>query len=483
MLTNSSIESVEPIVDELSRANQILRPAESSMIKELNDVSISHETESAIRQGVPVTPDYIRNDSQAENAGHVVEHDIVMEKNIERLAESLRGVLHIARSEIIPKAKEVYEDYTNRLQHMEVDVEEPAVIVENTYHDIWSSSQLNSMIERYENTPLNAYRFETTLPMLDGEQIRQMVFTDIESLDTFIEEYLEDLPAGKLVETYRAVFVDNAIEIGRATNAMHRLDDFSDFDRNTILLTYLIAQGLERQIPDGVNVPLEDLRTYLSRMIEQSGRAVAAEIKRRQRDFRNKVLVVRTHNEDWEFGDGTRHVVIVNHDVYRAYLEEGGSKESLLGAAMSSRSVEYRDLLENAQENERHYYKHLGIHNQRVSSQIYYAKREAARLSMTKAINDLPDEQLPAPRERMHDRLLELLGNYEAKHFSDELLLIRNLIARVIYANYPNALMVLRAMDQAEADNPKLSARECALFAVIDLLARWSARQIQVEYR
>jgi len=38
-------------------------------------------------------------------------------------------------------------------------------------------------------------------------------------------------------------------------------------------------------------------------------------------------------------------------------------------------------------------------------------------------------------------------------------------------------------MDAAEQSDPEISPRECALHATIDLIARWLASQIKVNYK
>lgn len=488
MLTRSSADAVEPIVEQINNTGQKLESAEGSMLEELVHECISAGTMLDIERlcmdesdAISVGSHNLVEDSRKQNAAGYNDHDLILEQSSAQLAESMRAVLHTARNEIIPKAKEVYSDYETQLQRMEQEYESPVVIIKNSYHPIWLSSQLAALIERYENTPLNPYRFETIMPALDGAKIHELLYTGIDSLDEMIEDYVNDLPEQKVVETYRAVFVDQRLAIGKETNARHQLNEWVNGDRNTNLITYLLTQGLERNPPEDLNISLDQLRLYLARMLEQSGRAIAAELRRRERDQRNRVLVFDqsvTLRQDRP----QQHYLYVNEHVFHTYLNDGGSEEALKGALLSDSDMGYRHILDNKEQFEKAWYKHLGFHNQKVSAKMYHAKREALRQSMTKAINAIPDEELPCARQTLHNRLLEHLGVYEAKHFADELVLIRNLIARVIYARHPMSLMVLKAMDQAEADNPEFSARECALFAVIDLMARWCARQIEVRY-
>jgi hypothetical protein len=246
-------------------------------------------------------------------------------------------------------------------------------------------------------------------------------------------------------------------------------------------LCYLIANGFEEHMPDGVNAPLDELRRQLARMREQAGRAIAAELRRRTRDLQTNYLVFAVRDHDWSYSPEGRKVVFVNNDVYLKYLNEGGTVESIYGAALAGVRMDYGVLMENAEMYTKKWNKFIGLHNQRVSAQIYRTQREAARLAMAMYINEQDQENLIQPKADLHKKTVVCLGNLQPKQFEDEAVAIRTLVCDVIY-EHTNAKMVLNAMDTAELDNPDLNPRECALYATIDLLARWMAAQIEINY-
>jgi hypothetical protein len=254
-----------------------------------------------------------------------------------------------------------------------------------------------------------------------------------------------------------------------------------ELDRNDLLLVFLIASNFEEHLPEGITVDLSSLRLVLARVREQAGRAIGAEFKRRDRDRQIKNLVYRVAKYDWEYTNDGRTTVMVNNDVYKAFLEEGGSPEAIYGAVVSGGSTEYHSLVENKDLNERRWAKSAAMHAQKVAAQIYTSQREAVRVAMTKHINAQADEDLPMGKTELHQRVLTVLGKMNPKDFSDDLTAVRWVVCDVLFA-HTNVKMVLDAMDTAEIENPDMSARECALMSVIDLVARWMAAQINVKY-
>lgn len=100
---------------------------------------------------------------------------------------------------------------------------------------------------------------------------------------------------------------------------------------------------------------------------------------------------------------------------------------------------------------------------------------------MTRYINEQDEERLVRPKADLHAKTVSVLSTMQPKDFSDDLTALRRLVCEVLYA-HTNARMVLDAMDTAEMENPEMNARECALLACIDLVARWMAAQINVKY-
>jgi hypothetical protein len=481
MITSKALDSVTPIDQQLTDSGKHLTVLQGSLLDHLVKANASALTQIENRGPESEVPyQRILEDSKHKALDGEVEHDSAMAEAVELVSESVQGTLALARTEVIPASKRVLELYGQELDKLVVDAKQAVTIVPNVYHDIWAMPQLEGLVDRFINVPLNETRMGVSLPMITGAEIEVMIKTGIDSLDEEIIRWYRDQDPERAVSTYRTVFVDREVPIGRPTNAVHQVPG-SELTRNDLLLCYLIANGFEEHMPDGVNAPLEELRRQLAKMREQAGRAIAAELRRRTRDLQTNYLVFAVRDYDWSFSPDGRKVVFVNNDVYLKYLNEGGTVEAIYGAALDGARMEYNILMENAEQYTKKWNKFIGLHNQRVAAQVYRTQREAARLAMSMYINEQEQENLVQPKADLHKKTVACLGKIQPKQFEDEAVAIRTLVCDVMY-EHTNAKMVLDAMDTAELDNPDLNPRECALYATLDLLARWMAAQIEVNY-
>jgi hypothetical protein len=480
MITEKALMAISPLARQLSDAGQNLSAAAGTPLGGLVAANLSAAAYAlAGSPDSPIPTGMLLDDSKRRGPSGDIEHDEAMKELVGLASEAVLGNFHTARNVVIPTVKSVHTAYTDVLRGMEIDAKQPVSIIPNVYHDVWNSPQLQGLVDRFENVALNDAKVTVSLPMIDGASLMEMLKTGIDSFDSQIEDWFENQPVDKPLATYRKVFIDGA-PVGRQTNAIH-ITPVGELDRNDLLLVFLIASNFEEHLPEGITVDLSSLRLVLARVREQAGRAIGAEFKRRDRDRQIKNLVYRVAKYDWEYTNDGRTTVMVNNDVYKAFLEEGGSPEAIYGAVVSGGSTEYHSLVENKDLNERRWAKSAAMHAQKVAAQIYTSQREAVRVAMTKHINAQADEDLPMGKTELHQRVLTVLGKMNPKDFSDDLTAVRWVVCDVLFA-HTNVKMVLDAMDTAEIENPDMSARECALMSVIDLVARWMAAQINVKY-
>lgn len=480
MITEKVLYSVVPIDTQLTESNRYLEPVTESILHQLVKASISPATAIAGEGPESSLPaHHLLSDSRRPSADGTVEHDVEMKEAVEVVSEGIRASLNLARNSVIPATKEVYELFGKRMEEMSIDASRPATIVPNVYHDVWATPQLEGLVDRFANVPLNEYKAPSSMPSISGIELQSMLKTGIDSLDEEVDRWYRDMDPEKPMDLYKKVFVNREVKIGRPTNVMHTTD--MGLDRNDLLLAFLIANGFEEHMPDDVPVSLDEVRNIMASVREQAGRAVAAELQRRERDVRNKVMVFSVRERDWEFSKKGRMVIQVNNDVYLKFLEDGGTVETIYGAANLGANMDYDALLSNADKYTKQWDKFIALHNQRVNAQVYQTQREASRVAMAQYINEMSDDDLDEPKEHLHAKVIESLALYQPKDFADEMIAIRDMVCDVMY-HHSNAKMVLTAMDVAERDNPEMTPRECALYATIDLLARWMASQINVHY-
>lgn len=402
-------------------------------------------------------------------------HDFAMNDITDQVARIMRGGLDLIRNEVLPLVKELHEKYTVTLDGLVTDTATPVGVLPNIYHKIWGVPMLRDMVARFENVPLNAQKWPHAMPELTGADIRPMLNTGVSQVDDVIEQWVDDMPADMLVDAYNAVFVHKHVAVGKRTNAHHVIDG-TQYNRNVNLVAFLIAQGMERNLPDGVSVNIDVLRTSLAKLQSQAGRAVVGEITRRRQDSNNGVLVFKVETK--AVGrDFTKRVVHVNNDVYVDYLERNGTVEALYGAVLANKPMTVSALIDNKDEYEAVWAKYSGLHQQKMAALKFAYQKEALSLTITRYVNSLDDDALPAPRDLLHKLAVDCINGYKPADMVDSVLAVRKVVCCVLYAD-TNAEMFVNAMDQAEIDNPDFSPRECALFAAIETYAQWAASQL-----
>tara|TARA_B100000700_G_scaffold155074_1_gene172225 strand:+ start:15107 stop:16549 length:1443 start_codon:yes stop_codon:yes gene_type:complete len=480
MLTNQALNAVMLPADKLEESGRSLSPIPGTELAKLFDASITASTAASIStMDTEIAVQEMIEGSQVTDNGAVT-HDEVMANSVNLVSKVVLANLDLARNHVIPTTKTLREKYQTYMERAELDIAQPVMVIPNVYHDIWSTSELHGLVTRFENVPVNQYSMRFSLPRVTGDELRAMMKTGIGQLDEMVDGWIEDMQTDKLLHAYDRIFIEGT-PIGKVPGANHLTD--TGLDRNDLLIAHLISIGFEEEMPDGVNADLSSLREALSNVRRQSGRAIVGILNRRERDIRQKILSFAVTNVPWEFATNkTRVTVQLNNDVYIKFLEEGGSVETIYGAALKGDRVDYNALLEKKAMYEQFYERRISLHRQEVGSKVYMAQQEAARLAMRDLVNELEEDQLPYSRSDLHAKARERLGCYEPRYFKDEVYVLRSLVCEVLYSD-TNVKMVLDAMDAAEQSDPEISPRECALHATIDLIARWLASQINVNYK
>ena len=479
MLTNQALNAVILPADKIEESGRRLAPIPGTELAKLYDASITASTAASIAtMDTEIDLQAMIEGSQVTDNGAVT-HDEVMKHSVDMVSRVVLGNLDIARNQVIPLTKEAREKYQEYMDRADLELAQPAVIIPNVYHDIWSSNELHGLVSRFENVAVDQYSMRYSMPKVTGDEIKAMMRTGISQFDEMVDGWLGDMETEKLLRTYERIFIEGDV-VGKIPGANHLTD--RGLDRNDLLIAHLISIGFEEELPDGVNIGLNQLREAMSNIRRQTGRAIMGTLNRRERDIRSKILSFSVSEHTWEYASNKMRVtVLVNNDVYLKFLDDGGSVEAIYGAALKGDRIDYNTLLEKKADYESYYERRISLHRQEIGSKVYMAQQESARFALRDIINEMDEEQLPFDRADLHNKARECIACYEPRYFKDEIYVLRSLVCDVFYSD-TNVKMVLDAMDAAEQSDPEISPRECALHATIDLIARWLASQIQVNY-
>lgn len=483
MLTERSITSAHSILEKVEEVDRHIELREGSILEEVIRSSVTAETHIDLAQ--KDLHDFnststLLTDSRANNEVYGYLHDAAMEATVTRLTEVMTDQLNLARSYAIPSIKSVLDRFGEKMGEIPIEANEAATVIPNIYHGIWDTNELVGLTQRYHNVAFESTKAPFVLPNLAEGELRDMINVGIPSLDVEIEDWYKNLPENTLSSVYTNFYVKADLTIGNAISGKHVTLD-GGLNRDELLALFLITINFENKLPDGVNLELSKLRLGLATVTSILGRIIGAELKRRNSLVENKVLVYATGNQLWEVAKTSRTTIYVNNDVYVRFLEEGGSYEALCGAAIAERNLTWAVLMENKEELERIYARNSEIHAQTLNSRVFRVKREALSMALSGYIASSADEDLPSTKEDVQSRVTKRVNAITPAEFANEATIIRKVVCDVLYPD-SNVGMFLEAMDEAEETHPEATPEECALYARIDLMARYLADQIRVKY-
>lgn len=477
MITESVFNAAKEITSALKARGLRVIPKEGSVITVLDQSTISATAVvNATTQSSLLNAENIIADSRATGSDGGVRHDEVLSQIGDNESKVLTSLLSLCRTELKADTLEVIEMFDREMDGMSVKIDDPYSVVPNVYHRLWGLTQFQMLVDRYKNTPFEVFRFGGEFPEMEEFDLLKYLRVGVTSIDEVINDWIHDRPAGRIAEVYKRVFVNKTAFAGRQVMTTGLTED--GFDRNDVLTVMLLAQGMLKNIPDNVNIPLSTLENILANVMASSGRIVNQILARREYDDKANLLIHKTELVAGVNNKFTRTLIHVNNDVYQRYLEEGYSVDAIYGAVQTKSSISYDYIVANQSKLVGAFERFKRIYNQELGSVLLAGKKEALRLAFTKFINKLEEDKLPADRAQVHGHATKCVQALEAIDIQDMPRAIRDLVCDVMYPT-TNAKLFLHAMDTAEIENPGLTPREYALLAQIDLVARMVAANLK----
>ncbi len=175
--------------------------------------------------------------------------------------------------------------------------------------------------------------------------------------------------------------------------------------------------------------------------------------------------------------------LFVNGDIYDEWLAEGGTPEALLGSAVTDRSMNYNWLIENKDQYERDYASRATVIRSGQNSREYSTVLSALRDSVTKAINELPEDRLvDGTRSNLHIKLDGYLQETYMQDVSEKNIYrtVRKIVCGVMFQNR-DIRTILDNIDTLREEHGDMDIREVALLSTIDLLTRWFSTLVDIK--
>jgi hypothetical protein len=396
------------------------------------------------------------------------EHDLVSAEVVEAISGAVRYSMDRARNQVNPAIKTLIakiEENVNRYTMSDIC---PISIVPRFYTDVWANSKLEDLVQPFKNGSRSDIitKYKVGQP-LHFEGILQLLSTGAGAFD---EEVLKAFEGkNQMVEdTYGSLFsftCDRFFNWATVLNPYHG-------NPEQILLCHLLARKLLAEIPEGLDVPLPAYRAHVSDILNQSGVAILGVLKNRQDQITHKKLVIAFPTAEPVGVKAENGIIMVNGDVYNAWLKEGGSPEILMGSYITDRNTNYSQLITDQGRYLQEYKRFQNLRNNALIENRHSILMGAVRGAMLQLINetgDIPDgPSIAMQAERFH----ELYRNIARKETENVYLLARKLICRTQYA-HTDAEIILDNIDSISEGNKDLSIEEAVSLAALDYIADW----------
>jgi hypothetical protein len=415
--------------------------------------------------------------SQVKDLAGNVPHDMCMDEYTKLISKAVSLNLDYAKNRVNPMIKEVVDSASEYADGLAQGSLSPMNVTPYYYPDVFNNPILAEMVSKYADVAVNNVQLSMILPKFDVDALKAMALTGIGRMDDDVKTFLDGLTDEQIEKTYLNVFGS-----GSGVDQGKLLDRLSPRPRSawSCLLVFLLANRLYSDIPSGVNADLGTYRAYIASIMSQAGRAVASSMRQRGDNFKSNFLVL---DKPYLMGEGNipEGDVIVNGDVYDKWLKEGGSPETLFGAATNGGSMAYPDLLARKEQYTADWKRKYDLMRTTAQFNRFNYFLDGMRKAVLNQIAML-DPGLRNTSDNVYKaRLTEHLKKVKDSGVGDPWHVARKLVCRVFFPAM-NVEMILCAIDAQEKANPMMEPREAALLATIEIVAKWIASLFTVEY-
>lgn len=487
MITNKAVGVTQLIAEQLTRSGVGLVPYSGTPLWDLNNCTY-HAMLDNIKFVNEANADAIvyavANQSGEADGLNECRHDKALAKAVEVISAAVRADMNIARNVVTPTITSAIESVTTQMRQQDERIASVMAVVADRYEAIWSSAMLSDLIAPFAEIAARTIdRSPAVHPMIPEEQIIGLLKTGASRFDTELNEWINEIGRNFVIEVYTQYFLaanhETATGTGFDLNSLANLDPLN---RKRVLIAHLMANRLQREPLEGISMSINDYELMMAEVYSQTGRMLNRVIENRDLAIRSKRLVIQwpTPNSEYLEAPSDTTNIIVNEDIYNTWLDEGGTPETLLGAAVSDRETDYAILLERHESYEQLWKQRRMLVTAQHESNRYTKVIRAINYAVAKEIAEVQNEKVSDNvRSGMHKLLAERLRKADAQDISDIPGFVQELVCDIIFPQ-TNARRILRRIDVIHRNNPSYSPREAASVAILDTVVEWVATLMDI---
>lgn len=403
------------------------------------------------------------------------------------LGEASKGHISFARNVVNPQILELAEKTQQVMNDQKITIGCAISVNQTDWSEVWNNPTIEALVADYKYAAMDAsVQIPRVHDLITSEMLHEYMLTGSDNFDKDVTAFIQDKGVDTLLDMYRNWFAKPASENINTdgVNDVNWLVGSTPYERDASLYVFLITRGLMKNIQKSIDIPLDQYESEMTDVLLQAGRAVNKQLENRQFAIKNNLMIMSYPYKgdicNMEYPE--RAQIQVNGDLYNEWLEKGGTPEILFGACITDRETSMDALLTGGPGYISNWASYSATLRLGQSGNVYNNARRSVHIAATDMLMALPDEQLGG---KARADLLQVL-NKEMNTFSNEDVknpynFIRRLVCTVLYP-YSNAYAILLSIGNILVENPDLTERDAATLTLIDILSKFVADCLEVQF-
>lgn len=477
-------------IAELVKASDMINPWDDPTKRSVSDLFVARVSDSKKLNDVDELANRVEWASSSEGTGSVAMHSAMLDSKSTDFAKIVSAHLNYAKNVVAPVTDAFILQMQEALKAMQPSAAEedfkiakakvPAVLLDETFLNMGLASYLNANNPAGESLPYAGLSCKT---VLEYDYYLGMMNVGNERINLLIKEWLAGLPEDFLRYVFYSRFAYDYSEEVQKTGEMLKQYD-RDWRRNNYtmmdegLAVFLMADWMyNNPVPDD-NLSLDQYRSKLIELKQAAGAQVTFCMKQVANQINLGVMVAEANMRS--------KTILVNEELYKKFLVEGGSPEILLGMLASgqiqygvqqimAKAEVYRDSWRN--------YVTLSISDRRAklisSFESYMREAAVATLGdLTPSEKEYVETECPNYVENVTKLIDFEMQKHRGKVAENLIHISIELMAKCRFY-HTAAYDFLSAMEKARLHNPDITANDAAFLAECEYVAGFLAYMLK----
>lgn len=474
MLSTNALDSALPLTERFDAQNIVVKPVSGTPLEKLVGNAAVHQYNVD-----PATGNYLSSQEISEliSRPSVIsgysDYDLDMQELTRTATNAVRDHLKYARTVVAPDVIHFVEAIAPAIQEIARNpLHEIEVVVNNSFSFL-NEPMLLDAIQKAKEITVTDVKLNFKHEARTDEQVLELMATGSASLDQAIALYASKLPEGTLAEVWGTMFTQ-VPQGGSDYKSFQQLLQEPGKDVTRALVTYLVARKLWNDAPDDSNMTA---RQYEDLMVEFRDQAALSLLRERYRQdiAMNAGLLVESIRDN---------KIIVNQNVYKEWIRNGGTNEVLFGLSLSRNPAQRVEVInENSEGYKLAWQNHVALSHVVIRNKRFERTKDLLEVEFKHYLENTPETEIGLQdRFEVTNRFKHALGKIKLDETDVDKLytLVLKLLCAARY-HRTDAEFILNAIQRVVKNNPEMDVREAASIATIEYIARWVGSQMKLD--